>query len=1041
MSAIIRRNTVQNGIEIKFNGRPDDSVISALKSKGFRWAKAGHWYIKYNDSLWQWVNDTYGSDTDMTKPVATPQYKTNRYRLITNNSLTSTGRVPVYLLKEEINAGKLEYATYKGFDGMTDSSYYISDKEQKWQLANLNDDNYDIQRIRKNDVNNHWVNAIHLSDDGTITVGSIRFRYKKDVEGWDYNPKAEMEKVKAKADEILAKKFPYSEAEFYVPLNRKAQKGQSVKGDYLTANESTEVGTRVITTQNGYEYHGTIVKLAVIEWTSTSYSFFGSNNTPTKTTTRNYDAIIKLDNGQIMRERTYKLEQGIEKPLWNNIKIIGDSHPFDFWEALLRNVVYYYDKKKDEANAKKLENIKAHAKKAEMYADKIKESKADWIHFENQSDNHLVFARMITGESELEQAIRQILWKAQLSDDDRKRLSELKELWSKGEKTLTQSNTAPGPEDTQKVVDRISKGMSADTDFINTFLASDAQNGELYFKENYKNKWDEWAKINILNNKADEVAIYKWIQENESFRQSVRNELWAILQSKRPVKQDKAVTFFNKKFEFVANDELEKLIYKNEVAVKEAETNDEVYRLDAYRKEIVSEMIARQMSKFGEGDTVMYHDEPHTITGIIGFSAKSGFYYSLNNDKTHKAQINIPEDELEEIQSTTSITATKKIATSQADIEQFDKDNQGNIEKLVLIAADGIESSIYLKNPRFEKPSQIDTFLSENFTMPDTGVFYFDVYLKEPKTVLHSVQLFFSKKTGYNPFEINFFKFINKVYQNGGLHTIETQKYEIEVYNKLKNDKYQFLINSPSETFKSAQNDAKFDKYIMNYLHNSLPESVRTVEFKGIVNKVTINLKNQLLAEEKQKGNNFKEFWDTPSVSPTSKIDALPSRKVYSHLHPEFEHLADEGVLNHMIWILNERWQSKSPKQSMQLEADRKRVFSEMLYRKLHQYKIGDKVLITESSYGDTIYSVDEVTGYILNVGFTYNLKAKDVVRLDIPDSMLKKADTNKVMSDPKKETKDLIEGLTLSLGYLSGKDYDETKELIEGLELSLKYI
>lgn len=56
----ITHNTRQNGIEIKFEKMPDSDTVSWLKANGYRWAKAGHWYVIYTESRWKTINAKFG---------------------------------------------------------------------------------------------------------------------------------------------------------------------------------------------------------------------------------------------------------------------------------------------------------------------------------------------------------------------------------------------------------------------------------------------------------------------------------------------------------------------------------------------------------------------------------------------------------------------------------------------------------------------------------------------------------------------------------------------------------------------------------------------------------------------------------------------------------------------------------------------------------------------------------------------------------------------------------------------------------------------
>lgn len=61
MDATISKNEKQNGIEIKFPGKPDDATLAKLHSWGFRWARFNKvWYKRYSDSMMEEVKDYFG---------------------------------------------------------------------------------------------------------------------------------------------------------------------------------------------------------------------------------------------------------------------------------------------------------------------------------------------------------------------------------------------------------------------------------------------------------------------------------------------------------------------------------------------------------------------------------------------------------------------------------------------------------------------------------------------------------------------------------------------------------------------------------------------------------------------------------------------------------------------------------------------------------------------------------------------------------------------------------------------------------------------
>lgn len=90
MKPNIKYNKAQNGIEISFSARPADSVISDIKSMGFRWSMRNKvWYKTYSEYLWKKVNEKF-ENADAT-PAPAPQIEkpkvvvpkiTNQYRVI-----------------------------------------------------------------------------------------------------------------------------------------------------------------------------------------------------------------------------------------------------------------------------------------------------------------------------------------------------------------------------------------------------------------------------------------------------------------------------------------------------------------------------------------------------------------------------------------------------------------------------------------------------------------------------------------------------------------------------------------------------------------------------------------------------------------------------------------------------------------------------------------------------------------------------------------------------------------------------------------------
>lgn len=57
---IVSHNVERGGIEIKFPGKPNDSVRNSLRDKGFRWSPFNTvWWKKYNDEDYAWAKETF----------------------------------------------------------------------------------------------------------------------------------------------------------------------------------------------------------------------------------------------------------------------------------------------------------------------------------------------------------------------------------------------------------------------------------------------------------------------------------------------------------------------------------------------------------------------------------------------------------------------------------------------------------------------------------------------------------------------------------------------------------------------------------------------------------------------------------------------------------------------------------------------------------------------------------------------------------------------------------------------------------------------
>lgn len=63
-NATVMHNSQQNGIEVKFSSKPEDSDISFLKSNGFRWSGHKHlWYARYSDFMFKKIEAKFNEQS------------------------------------------------------------------------------------------------------------------------------------------------------------------------------------------------------------------------------------------------------------------------------------------------------------------------------------------------------------------------------------------------------------------------------------------------------------------------------------------------------------------------------------------------------------------------------------------------------------------------------------------------------------------------------------------------------------------------------------------------------------------------------------------------------------------------------------------------------------------------------------------------------------------------------------------------------------------------------------------------------------------
>jgi ddrB-like ParB superfamily domain len=338
----VTRNAKQNGVEIRFPKQPAPDKIETLKRKGFRWSSFNKvWYAKYNEALYKWAiefcNETAQTDNpaDMTT-VASPTE-----RLITLAVLTKGGKVPQNLLKSEIEAGKLEVARFRRFDGMTDSNEYFKKEDYDWGNASMNLDYYDIKRLKEGNVNTHWTDSISLNDDGQIRLGDLTFRYKSNIKNADYNPKQEIENINSvkqiereAAQESAKQVVDLSKDKFWIPWNRRAQRGSFSIENPLEPKDYIGKGKiDVVLEIDGYKLVGTAEAKNVV--TGKMVSIFGGE-APKELRDDLFDFTAEsgtVTPGFIGRFSKFKLKEIGDKTDFPNWKF--RASPASLWEEMI----------------------------------------------------------------------------------------------------------------------------------------------------------------------------------------------------------------------------------------------------------------------------------------------------------------------------------------------------------------------------------------------------------------------------------------------------------------------------------------------------------------------------------------------------------------------------------------------------------------------------------------------------------------------------------------------------------------------------------
>ena len=401
----VTRNLKQNGIEISFKKQPSDAKIAEVKAKGFRWSKFQKlWYVRYTDALHKWALDFCQGTENSDNPATIGLPDTNE-RLITLAAVTKGGKVPQNLLKSEIAAGKLEFAKYKQFNSMTDSTDYVSSDKLEWQPATMDSNDFDIQDLKRGNVNDHWTNSIRLEDDGKISYGNLYFRYKNTVPGYDYSPKEERQKIadqkriETQALQAAAAKVVDLTAEkYWVPFNRKPVKGDFKIDTPLKIEDLLGQGEiDAVAEYDGYKIVGklkvenkvTMTMMVVFgsgkkEIRSDVFEFTAEPGTATPSYIASYIPFRKKENG----------DQS-DFPGWKS-----KSFPTSVWESIIFAVKEaIYEREKMNEKGKTERGRKIHEGKMKGALLRVSAYKKVFLDYEAQNPGAL---RKVTGQSQEE---------------------------------------------------------------------------------------------------------------------------------------------------------------------------------------------------------------------------------------------------------------------------------------------------------------------------------------------------------------------------------------------------------------------------------------------------------------------------------------------------------------------------------------------------------------------------------------------------------------------------------------------------------------
>jgi hypothetical protein len=187
----IRRNEKLNGLEVAFEKKPSEAILTYLKDLRFRWSKPGKvWYKTYSESLEKQIRE-YFKDTPV-KSSDTPSIASEEIHRIPMDEYFKSKRGPRKdIIISEVEAGKMEYAVKKSFDGMTDSWNYHAVTNESFRPAeeatrtynNGNTVNFVIEDLKHAIGQSHYIYSARVEKNDElgyfIVFDDYYIRYKK----------------------------------------------------------------------------------------------------------------------------------------------------------------------------------------------------------------------------------------------------------------------------------------------------------------------------------------------------------------------------------------------------------------------------------------------------------------------------------------------------------------------------------------------------------------------------------------------------------------------------------------------------------------------------------------------------------------------------------------------------------------------------------------------------------------------------------------------------------------------------------------------